>query len=485
MATEELIVELDARTAQLDAKLTDSNKRLEKLEKQTKKNDKAFADFAKGAAASMAAVAAAVTVAARAAGQFAKELEVASTRFGVTTQEMQSLAFASDKVGISLEKLGDIGKDVNEKIGEFVATGGGGFQDFVDVMDLSADEAKDLALEFQKLSADQVMGQMVSRMEQAGISGQQMSFALEGLASDATDLIPLFRDNAKELKSYREEFELLGLALSDKQIEQIKKVNEEFTKSGSIFSAKSQQLIADYSSEITTAINWMTEFGLSVIDAGEIVANGWGNIVAIAKAGISDFINGTDTLSKVLVERGRITRDLIEGMANDSNDALDITITGGVKKAESSSKFFKIWNDKQIKDTKNYVKGMSALNSAFMDDNKAINAGLIVADTAASAMAAYKTGGPPAAFAAIAMGAAQLAANNSASKGGGSVSGGGASTGFIAPQTSQAPDTSTTIEVEDVATSQQQVVKIEFDGLDSFIEGVSRKIDDGKANGSL
>lgn len=143
----------------------------------------------------------------------------------------------------------------------------------------------------------------------------------------------------------------------------------------------------------------------------------------------------------------------------------------------------------QLSSARSIISGLGALNSAFLEDNKAFNAGLIIADTAAAAIAAYKAGastgipgaGEAAAFKALAFGAAQLAANNSASKGGGSISGGA---GGGATPTEQ-PTGQTTVEVSDVATNQTQVVRIELDGLDTFIEGVSKKIDEGKANGSL
>lgn len=143
----------------------------------------------------------------------------------------------------------------------------------------------------------------------------------------------------------------------------------------------------------------------------------------------------------------------------------------------------------QLSSARSIISGLGALNSAFLEDNKAFNAGLIIADTAAAAIAAYKAGastgipgaGEAAAFKALAFGAAQLAANNSASKGGGSISGGA---GGGATPTEQ-PTGQTTVEVSDIATNQTQVVRIELEGLDTFIEGVSKKIDEGKANGSL
>ncbi len=118
MATEQLIVLLDAKTDKLDAKLGKTSGQLDALDGKVKKSDKSFSNFAaqaRTAAMAVTAVTAAVGVAIKQAGKFAIELDVAATRAGETVENMQSLAFATNTVGISLEKLGDISKDTNEK----------------------------------------------------------------------------------------------------------------------------------------------------------------------------------------------------------------------------------------------------------------------------------------------------------------------------------------------------------------------------------
>ena len=122
MATESLIVELDARTAKIDAKLERLEKNLDGVDGKTKKADKSLVSFGKGltvVSAAAAAAAAAVSALVVSTASYARELEVAATRSGETVENMQALAFATSTVGISLEKLGDISKDTREKIGEF------------------------------------------------------------------------------------------------------------------------------------------------------------------------------------------------------------------------------------------------------------------------------------------------------------------------------------------------------------------------------
>jgi hypothetical protein len=135
----------------------------------------------------------------------------------------------------------------------------------------------------------------------------------------------------------------------------------------------------------------------------------------------------------------------------------------------------------QLAGYRSIISGLSALNSAFLDENKALNAGLIIADTAAAAMSAYKIGGPPAAFAAIATGAAQLAANNSAQKGGGSIGGAG---GGVSTQSQAEPEQPTIgVSVSDLSTgiTEQRIIISTDDGRDIF-DGISKGVEESRVN---
>jgi len=428
MATEPLIVLLDAKTAKIDAKLKETERRLDQLDSSVTKTENSLVKMGRAGAVSALAAAAAISTLSATTVVFARELEIASNRANTTVEEMQSLSFAANTVGISLEKIGDISKDTNEKIGEFIATGGGGFVDFVDVMKLSRAEANVLAREFQKLSGPEVLERMVSLMEDAGVSGNQMSFALEGVASDATDLLPLLKDNANELNRLKGEFESLGVTLTQEQIDRIKTVGEEFSKLGETFGAEGRQLIADYSEEIILAIEVIETLGTKSVDAFNVISVGWGNIIELGKAAIDDLINGNDGFSEALLERTELTTEAINNLLNESQEGIDITIRKGVEVTKSASKEEKASLDQRLKNFAAYSSAANAINNAFLNENKAIKAGLIVADTAAAVMMQLSSGDPYTAFAraaaAAAMGAAQLANALSSSKGGGSVSGG-------------------------------------------------------------
>ena len=306
MATESLIVELDARTKPLDSKLLSVDGKLEKLETQTKKNDKAFLSLSKAGeiastgitaiATAGAAAGAAMLGATVAAVNFSRELTVAANRSGVNIEKMQELSFAAKTVGVSMEKLGDIGKDTNEKIGEFLATGGGGFQDFSDVMKLTKSQARDMAAEFELLSGPDVLQEMVNQMQSAGVSTEQMSFALEGMASDTTDLIPLLKDNGAEAARLAGEFKKLNVTLTQTDLNKITKLGEEITGLGAATEGASNKMVAVLNKDISAVIGFFTE---SADDVGAIVVGavkGYQVFITGALAGITNLFREAEIL---------------------------------------------------------------------------------------------------------------------------------------------------------------------------------------------
>ncbi len=134
---------------------------------------------------------------------------------GQTVADFQAMSFAAAQFGITNETLSDQFKDVNEKIGEFLTTGGGGFQDYLDVMRIGTDEGKIFARSVRDISGQDALGIMITNMEAAGKTTKEMSFAVEGLASDLTKSLPLFLNNSKALKGFTSEFSRVTNPLSD------------------------------------------------------------------------------------------------------------------------------------------------------------------------------------------------------------------------------------------------------------------------------
>lgn len=155
----------------------------------------------------------------------ARDLERLSEAAGLSVDEFSDMSLAVQTVGVNADQLGSILGDTEEKIGDFIATGGGAFQDFVDVMNLSEEQAKATAKELQKLSGRDVLVEMVRQMEAAGKSSEEMNFALEGMASDARYLLPLLRDNARELGNLENQFGGVATTIDQQTVKELQELD--------------------------------------------------------------------------------------------------------------------------------------------------------------------------------------------------------------------------------------------------------------------
>lgn len=227
MSTEKFLFEIAADTKALREELGTGKTSVKKFNSETEGMLGSLGDLktpltavATGVAtvttAVVAGTAALVSYAA-AQGRTIQETETMANIAGLTVEEFKRLSFVFGTVGIDGEKFGDIMKDTQEKIGDFLATGGGAFQDFADVMGYTAEEATALAGEFETMSGQEVLQAMVTRMEEAGKSSKKMSFALEGMASDTTALIPLLKEGGAAAKELGDTFDSINVELSEEE----------------------------------------------------------------------------------------------------------------------------------------------------------------------------------------------------------------------------------------------------------------------------
>lgn len=227
MSTEKFLFEIAADTKALREELStgkasvkkfknESDGMLGNLESLKAPLSAVATGFAAVTTAVVAGTSALVSYAA-AQGRTIQETETMANIAGLTVEEFKRLSFVFGTVGIDGEKFGDIMKDTQEKVGDFLATGGGAFQDFADVMGYTSKEAQELAGEFETMSGQDVLQEMVNRMDAAGKSTQQMSFALEGMASDTTALIPLLRDGGEAAQDLADTFDSINVELSEEE----------------------------------------------------------------------------------------------------------------------------------------------------------------------------------------------------------------------------------------------------------------------------
>lgn len=173
-----------------------------------------------------------------------KEMEKSARMAGLNTQAFQAYAYAANSVSVSQEKFGDILKDVNDKVGDFVATGGGEFKDIfenvLEPMGVTIDQLKEM-------SSSEVLIAVNKGLENLGANGQEVTFVLEAIANDAVLLQPLLEDNGRALNELAAEARDMGLIISQDQIDNANEFNRQFELLDRQVSVFGQSLAAELS----------------------------------------------------------------------------------------------------------------------------------------------------------------------------------------------------------------------------------------------
>lgn len=190
-----------------------SGKALQIGSKQLRKSANEWAKWGAAAAAAAATASAALI---KSNLSSIRELKFLSQAANTTVKDFQQMAFGAQQFGIEQEKLGDILKDVNDRVGDFITTGGGPMADFFEQIGPKIGVTID---DFKKLSGPEALQLYVSSLEKANVSQQEMTFFMEAMASDSTRLLPLLRENGKLMSEQAAAAEALGIGLTKVDVE--------------------------------------------------------------------------------------------------------------------------------------------------------------------------------------------------------------------------------------------------------------------------
>ena len=218
-----------------------------------------------GAAIGGPALAAIVTSAARSAQEITRLSQVA----GTSAQELQQWSFGARTVGIEQEKLADILKDVNDKVGDYLSTGGGEMADFFEKI---APRVGVTAQAFRDLSGPQALQLYVSSLEKAGLSQAEMTFYMEAIADDSTLLLPLLRANGAEMARLGESASSFGAVLGTDAVKALRAAQRALDDISVVLEATRNRIAADLAPAVEAMarafVNSMREGGFlrGVID---------------------------------------------------------------------------------------------------------------------------------------------------------------------------------------------------------------------------
>lgn len=197
----------------------------------------------------------------RSTAQAASEVGQLAAMVGATNEEFQRYAFGAKSAGIAQEKFADILKDVNDKVGDFLQTGGGPMLDFFEQI---APKVGVTAEQFRNLSGPQALELYFSSLEKANLSQAELVFYMEAIANDSSRLIPLLREGGAGFRQMGDEAERLGVVMSDKLIASSREFNENLTR----LQALSGSVAAEIGNVVIPVLNALADEFLAARSAG-------------------------------------------------------------------------------------------------------------------------------------------------------------------------------------------------------------------------
>lgn len=209
MAAGSIVVDLLMRTGSFES---DTERARKTLDKKMAEMKKSAIDAGKAIGQAIAGFATGVTILVQQTAKANDELRRFAQLSNTSMQSFQVMAAGAKMVGIEHDKLADIFKDVQDKVGDFMQTGGGPLADFFENI---APKVGVTADQFRRLSGPEALQLYVSSLEKANLSQSDIIFYLEAIASDASLLLPLLQQGGKGFEQYGEMARQFGVILSD------------------------------------------------------------------------------------------------------------------------------------------------------------------------------------------------------------------------------------------------------------------------------
>ncbi|SOC21995.1 phage tail tape measure protein [Rhodobacter maris] len=147
------------------------------------------------------------------------EIQRLSTLANTTPEQFQGWAAGARSVGIEEGKLSDILKDTNDRVGDFLQTGGGEMADFFEKI---APKVGVTAAQFRNLSGADALQLYVTSLETAKLSQAEMIYYMEAVADEASGLLPLLRNGGAGMAEYAAMAERVGAVMDGSTIASLK-----------------------------------------------------------------------------------------------------------------------------------------------------------------------------------------------------------------------------------------------------------------------
>lgn len=220
----------------------------------------------------------------------AAEIERLAYLSGTTTTEFQEWAAGAQAMGIDTEKLSDIFKDVQDRVGDFITTGGGEMSDFFKEIatktEGSAAGALKLAKSMRDLSGAEALQLYVNKLKEAGVGQNEMIFYMESMADEATSLIPLLENGGEGFQAWAEAARNAGAIMSDETIAAARQLKIETQLLEMQMAGIKNEFMGGLIPALNQALSAFTGTSIQALNmrtAGEMLGN---TLIGLAKIGM-------------------------------------------------------------------------------------------------------------------------------------------------------------------------------------------------------
>lgn len=297
--------------------------------------------IAQGIAAASTAIVGLVAV----VGDQVRESDNLARSLGISTQALQQFQSVAATVGVEADNSAQILVDLNDRIGDFIRTGGGEGADIFEQLNVSAEELSQLGADEALLRIGNALGEVQTR-------GEQIFFA-ESLANDLSRLLPLITDNQEEFERLAEAAVESGRALSTFDNAQLVQASTEISELGRNIQGVLNQIAADFSPLVTVGteavnslvqafdsslvesfVSFSTDAIAVLLDAIQILEEdlrqagiGWTSLAAFATRAIADIADPLSALiNNVLDPFITVLSTVAQGWSNIAAAASQLTV---------------------------------------------------------------------------------------------------------------------------------------------------------------
>lgn len=225
------------------------------------------------------------------------QLQVLANRANTSVKNFQILEQASLGFGVSQDQLGSILADVQEKLGEFSATKGGGGADFFDALKnntkMTEAQIKSFSKTLQGKDGIGAIQAISNKLDDLDVSKQERRFIFESLASDLGNLAPLFAENGRLINDFGTALEDAGVIKTEEAIKKSQLLAAQTQALSLQFQGWKNQLVSGFMPAITdvgNAIFGTSKNGLQLQEVGEGIGTVLRSVTKLALGASAVFV---------------------------------------------------------------------------------------------------------------------------------------------------------------------------------------------------